>query len=360
MAAMAESVQEKEKPQVFLESDDEIRGQKYVCLSFLTPNRGLLRRKDLYFFAEFLKFYALDYKVKATESFVLGELRGVQDALSNAILTIANSNLTDVSGNAQVQKDLVASIEKLRSDLAQRTAADLEAHVKANLGDFRESSINEEYEKWMVTSRQRLEDAFHKENNFQTSIHGLKVRGVYSNHDQATARAKALSKKDPYFNVYVADVGEWLPWDPEPEDVEDSEYQNDELNKLMKSYKDNAAKREAFFEEDKRQKMAEAAGAAEKGKAAQAAERAARHAAFGLQDKEQEAGEAGADMFAGGDLAMARKATTATTATAPASVSETSASVSETSPALAVSAVPALAVSEVPALAVSAAVEPLD
>lgn len=312
---MSDSTVPEGKEQVFLESDDEIRGQKYVCLSFLTPNRGLLRRKDHFFFSEFLKFYALDYKIKATEGFVLGQLRDLQNSLSDAVLAVANADLTDVSGSVTTQKELIARLEKLRGEISAKTAGDLEAHVKANLGDFRESTINEEYEKWLVVNKQKLEDQFHKDANFQTTVHGLKVRGVYSTHDQATARAKALNKKDPYFNVYVADVGEWLPWDPEPDEVPSSEYQNEELNKLMQSYKENAAKREAFFEEEKRQKVAAAAAAAQAAKEAQAAARKTKEQpSFGEQQQEQSSSEAAQSLFDGGDLAMARKQEVATEA----------------------------------------------
>ena len=251
-----------EKPKVFLEGDDEVRGQKYVCLSFLSPDRGVLRDKRHFFFNRFLEFYAMDYKIRATESFVLGELRKVQDSLSNIEMAIANSDVSDVSGTLQKRDELVEQISKMRGELTQMTSADIEKHVKDNLSDYRESTIVESYEKYMQVNRQKLEDEFHKQKDFQTTMHGLKVRGVYSTHEQAVARAKALHKKDPYFNVYVADMGEWLPWDPEPEEIADQEYANDDLNKLMKAYRDNAAKKDAFFEEEKRQKLAEAASAA--------------------------------------------------------------------------------------------------
>jgi hypothetical protein len=130
----------------------------------------------------------------------------------------------------------------------------------------------------------------------------------------------------------VADVGEWLPWDPNPEEIQESEYQNDQLNKLMQAYRENASKRDAFFEEEKRQKMAEAAGAAAASKKAHAAaggagasssvasssvasssvasssETAA--AVFGEKGKELEAADIARDIMDGidGDLAIARKA----------------------------------------------------
>lgn len=260
-----------EKTQVFLEADDKIRGQDYVCLSFLTPDRTLLRDKDLFFFSEFLKHFAVDYKIKATESFIFSQLRDIQSALSDVSMDLANADDMDAAG----RKALAERVDKARESISRKSTADLEAHVKANMSDFKETTINEEYAKFMVVHRQRLEDEFHKASGFRTTVHGLKVRGVYSTHEQAVARAKALHKKDPYFNVYVADVGEWLPWDPDPDQVADSEYANDDLNKLMKKYRENQAEKDAFFEEMKRQKLAEAAAATKAAKEALAAKKTA-------------------------------------------------------------------------------------
>lgn len=287
-----------EETRVFLESDDEIRGQKYACLSFLTPKKGLLRSKDHFFFSKFLEFYALDYKVRTTETFIMDQLREMQSSLSDIQLELANS-----TPETSKPVDMSNKVAKIRERLSQKTAADLEAHVKANMSDFSESKIVDSYEQYMVVNRQKLEDEFHKANDFQTSLHGLKIRGVYATNEQAAARAKALHKKDPYFNVYVADVGEWLPWDPEPDDVQSQEYANDQLNKLMSAYRENAAKKDAFFEEEKRQKLADASAAAT----------AAKKATFGQKGVEVDAAEVGRAIFDGADadLAIARKAAAA-------------------------------------------------
>jgi len=329
---MSSETADNEKPRVFLEADDHIRGQEFVCLSFLTPNRGLLRSKDLFFFSKFMEFYNMDYKIRATEGFVMDQFRGIQNTLSDIELRLRNASTdADVSTPAAVAaltRKLSEELTELRGNVAKRSAADMEAFVKANIADFKESSIVESYEKYMLVNRQRLEDEFHKQNNFQTTMHGLKVRGVYSNREQANARAKALNKKDPYFNVYVAEMGQWLPWDPEPDDVPEQEYNDDDpqgkkLNELMKAYKENADKRDEFFEEDKRQKMAAAATAAAEAKARQTEEREARIKEF--QEKNAtatpsilpsgeevlDAATVSSSMFdttGAPDLAMARKA----------------------------------------------------
>jgi hypothetical protein len=338
-----------EAPQVFLEPDDEIRGQKFICLSFLSPEK-VLKNKDLYFFSKFLEFYALDYKVKATESFVMGQLRDLQTVLGDVQVDLENSSMaaetskkelnaykvpvapvTDLSGvsvdlsgvsvdlsgatvtqidplqkprdiladTAKNLKELVEKVTKARGNLAQKTATSLDEHVKANMSDFKESSIIEAYEGYMVVNKQKLEDEFHKENNFRTTVRGLKCRGTYSTHEQAVARAQSLHKKDPHFNVYVAEVGQWLPWDPEPDEVADQQYSNEQLNTLMQSYRENATKRDEFFEEQKRQRIAEA----------NAASAAAKKATFGEKGKEIEAAQLARDLFDGAtDLAVQRKA----------------------------------------------------
>jgi len=297
---------------VYLDGDDEIRGQKFVCLSFLTPEKALMRNKDAFMFSKFMDFFALDYKVKASESFLFGELRVIQDALSTVELDLANA-IVDTSGDTAAlhtrMTELELRVQKAREALAARVPADLEAHVKANLSDFKESKIQESWEAYMLANRTKLEDEYHKSNGFKTTMYGLKVRGIYPTQDQAAARARALQKKDPYHNVYVGEVGEWMPWEPAPEEVDEQEYPLDQLNSLMKSYKDNVAKKDAFFEEEKRQKMAAAASVAA----------AAKAPVFGAKGEEVEATEVARELFSSTDapdLAIARKADAATAATA--------------------------------------------
>ena len=60
---------------------------------------------------------------------------------------------------------------------------------------------------------------------------------------------------DGTHDIYVGQVGFWLPWDPEPFDVQDQEYLEKDLNTLMKSKKENEIKKNLHFEEEKRKKM---------------------------------------------------------------------------------------------------------
>jgi hypothetical protein len=91
----------------------------------------------------------------------------------------------------------------------------------------------------------------------KTTLTGIKMRGVFSTYEAACLHAKKLQSVDPYFNVFVGDMGKWLPFDPSPdsEKVIDSEYQNDELNNIMKSYVENQEKAKIFHEQRKSESM---------------------------------------------------------------------------------------------------------
>jgi len=290
--------------QTWLEQDKEIPGQKYVCLSFLSPEK-VLANKEVFFYSRFLENYEVEYKVSASEKFLMDQVLQVTKAISKVEDLVANAGLdvvTDVSGSTPAtgpvdtkkwRDDAVKTMQEVRASLSKDAADDLAQYVKKNMRDFKETKIQEAYENFMFKNRKKLEEEFFTKNEFRTSIRGLKVRGVYDTAAEAGARAKTLQKLDPFFNVYVGQMGFWLPWDPEPADVADQEYAEDQLNTLMKNYKQNESQKEALYEEQKRERMAGSKVAVPK---------------FGPGSKEENA--LPTDMFGGGgeaDLAIARK-----------------------------------------------------
>jgi DNA anti-recombination protein RmuC len=88
-----------------------------------------------------------------------------------------------------------------------------------------------------------------KDNN--KSLSGLRFGGAFATYEEACNHAKHLQQSDQYFNVYVGESGKWLPFDPSPEQVQSSEYANQELNNMMKSYLENQEKAKLFHEQRK-------------------------------------------------------------------------------------------------------------
>ena len=87
------------------------------------------------------------------------------------------------------------------------------------------------------------------------SLKGVKVRGVFSTVEEASEQAKKLQGIDPVHNVFVGEMGKWLPFDPNPSKVENAEYANEQLNNIMKEYKLNQEKAKVYYEKQKNEKM---------------------------------------------------------------------------------------------------------
>ena len=221
----------------FLDEDTEIPGQRYVLLSFLSPEK-VLDKKELYFFQKFLQGYEVDWKVKNLEKFMVDVVKNVNDQLDDRI--------KELEKNDQFDQATICRKNRLRVD---DIMTDYGSFVQKNRADLNKTKIAEAYDDFMYANKTKLEDEFYALNDFRTSMRGVKVRGVCGNPKEAELKAKKLQNKDKYHNIFLADVGKWTPWDPQPHEVTDQEYNNDQLNNLMRKYKENEDNREKFFDE---------------------------------------------------------------------------------------------------------------
>jgi len=195
-----------------LDEDKAIAGQKYVCLSFVSPE-NILKQKEHFFFQEFLKNYDFE---KSLEKY--------------------NQFLNFISFKYKM------NAESLNNDLREFVISE-----KDNLLN---ESVSEEYKKFIERYEEKLEESFSSINSFQTSTRGIKVRGVFPNQQEAELRSKMLRELDPNHDVYVGQIGLWMPWDPDAYKTGKVEYLEEEINQLMHE-KDNNEKN-AKMEFDKR------------------------------------------------------------------------------------------------------------
>jgi hypothetical protein len=193
-----------------LEEDKTISGQKFVCVSFVSPENVLIQ-KNHFFFQEFLKHYDFSKSVKKFHQYL------------NFISFKYNIQFDDLMG-------------------------DFEEFVKTEQDSFDIEGIKDEYKNFMDANEENLEDEFGKVHNFQTSVRGLKVRGSYSTQEEAELRCKLLREVDPNHNVYVGPVGMWMPWEPEAYKTGKVEYLEEELNELMSEKIKNEEKAKQEFE----------------------------------------------------------------------------------------------------------------
>ena len=98
--------------------------------------------------------------------------------------------------------------------------------------------------------RSFVDEEFGKKHQFQTSVRGLKLRGVFPTHEEAELRCKLLRELDPNHDVFLGEVGIWLPFHPEAYKTGRVEYLEEELNQLMHEKRKNETN--ATMEFDKR------------------------------------------------------------------------------------------------------------
>ena len=221
----------------FLDEDTEIPGQRYVLLSFLSPEK-VLDKKELFFFQKFLHAYEVDWKIKNLEKYMVEIVKNVNDQLDERV--------KELEKNDQIASADICRKNRLQIDSVMTQYG---SFVQKSKADLNKTKIVEAYEDFMYSHKTKLEEEFYALNEFRTSMRGVKVRGVYGNPKEAELKAKKLQSKDKYHNIFMGEVGKWTPWDPSTHEVKEQEYNNDQLNNLMKKYKENEDSREQFFEE---------------------------------------------------------------------------------------------------------------
>ena len=224
----------------YLDEDESINGQKYALISFVSPE-NILDKKELFFFERFLQSYEVNHKVKNLEVFLADSVMRINRDLNEKAAALEKDGKDDIA--AHYRKNQIAMDGIL---------GDYQAFVRKQQKDINKTKIAEAYDDFMFKEQVKLEEEFHAKNEFRTSIRGFKVRAVARDEKEAEVRAKKLQAKDKYHNIYCSEIGKWTPWDPKPHMVENQEYAQEELNTLMKKYKENEDNRSIFFDEQRK------------------------------------------------------------------------------------------------------------
>ena len=199
--------------EVFIEGDNSIPGQNYCLVSFLSPEE-VIKDKQLYMFNRYMTQRCGEWE-------------------ETVIKCMEKSKGEDLKG--KMERDI---IEKLKLELK-----------------FTYEQFKSKFNDFQYKFNDQLEKDFNNLVDFKTNIRGVKVRGVYETLKEAEIKAKGLQKSDRSFHVFIGSVGQWLPWDPCADRVQNEEYLEDELNTLMKEYKKNEINKDLFYEDQKREKQ---------------------------------------------------------------------------------------------------------
>ena len=193
------------------DEDPHLAGQKFACMSFVSPEK-ILKKREVYLFNQFVKNWEFSKSMERYFEF---------------IHFIAYKYSLQVDG----------------------LISDFNEFVKEESDKIKKSGIDDDYKNFLDKQEDKLNESFNREHAFQTSVRGLKIRGVYSTQDEAEERCKKLRDHDPNHDIYVGPVGVWVPWDPDAYKTGRVEHMEEELNALHKEKLKNEEMAKKEFEE---------------------------------------------------------------------------------------------------------------
>lgn len=192
------------------DEDQPIAGQKFACMSFVSPEK-ILKKREVFIFNQFVKQFDFN---KSMEKF------------------------TDLI-------NFFAYKYKLDSE---KLLKDFKEFVSEENDSIKEYGIEDDYKNFLDKNEDKLNEEFNREHSFQTSVRGLKIRGVYSSQEEAEERCKSLRKVDNSHDIFVGPVGMWIPWDPDAYKTGRVEFLEEELNELHKQKIENETKAKNEFD----------------------------------------------------------------------------------------------------------------
>lgn len=193
-----------------LDEDKKVAGQKFCCISFISPEK-ILADKNLYYFQQFVKQWEMSKSLEKYTHFM------------SFLAYKYNLNFDDLTKN-------------------------LQEFCTEEKNTLFNTTLEDEYKTYVDNNEDRLEEQFNNLNNFQTSTRGIKVRGSYPTQQEAELRCKMLREVDPHHDVYVGPVGIWMPFHPEAYKTGRVDYLEDELNQLMNEKQKNEKSAKLEFE----------------------------------------------------------------------------------------------------------------
>lgn len=193
------------------DEDPPLAGQKFACLSFVSPEK-ILKKREVYLFDHFMKQWEFSKSMERYFEFVhfVAYKHGI-------------------------------NVEDLIKDFNE--------FVLEESDKLKKSGIEDDYKNFMDKNEDKLTEKFNRDHAFQTSVRGLKVRGVFSTQEEAEERSKKLRDHDPNHDIFVGPVGVWMPWDPDAYKTGRVEHMEEELNALHKEKMKNEEMAKKEFEE---------------------------------------------------------------------------------------------------------------
>jgi len=192
------------------DEDPVIPSQKFICLSFISPEK-VLKQREQYLFDKFVQQWDFSKSLEKFGDFM----------------------------------NFVSYKYNLKMDDVMTDFKDYVTEEKAKLKSY---AVTDDYRNFLDKNEDKITDEFNKKHEFQTSVRGMKFRGAYSSQAEAELRCKKLRESDPNHDIFVGSGFTWIPWDPDAYKTGRVEFMEEELNQLHHEKVKNEEKAKQEFD----------------------------------------------------------------------------------------------------------------
>lgn len=196
-----------------LDEDPPLAGQKFVCLSFISPE-SILKKREHFLYEKFVQQWDMTKSMEKFNEFI---------------------NFAAFKYNLDVQKVM----------------SDFQEFVKEEEPKLKEDAlwVENDYKNFLDKNEERLSTEFSRQHKFQTNVRGVKIRGSFSTQEEAEMQCKKLRDRDPSHDIYLGQVGVWMPFEPNAYKTGKVEFLEPELNRLHQEKTANEIKAKEAFDE---------------------------------------------------------------------------------------------------------------
>ena len=179
-----------------LDEDPAQMGARFIGISFLSPEK-ILKKREIFLFEKFVESWDLEKSMSKFTDF----LHFLSEKFNLSIETL----MKDYQDFIQEEKEILK----------------------------KEGNIFDDYKNFLDREETHWNDVFQKENKFQTSVRGLKIRTpTVGTLEECENLVKKVRERDPNHDIYIGEVGKWMPWDPDAYKAGRMEYLESKLNEL--------------------------------------------------------------------------------------------------------------------------------
>jgi hypothetical protein len=193
-----------------LDEDPVIPSQKYICMSFISPEK-IIKQREQFMFEKFVQQWDFTKSIEKFGDFL------------NFVSYKYNLKLEDVL-----------------ADLKEFTAEEREK--------LRSYTVEDDYKNFLDKTEDKLAEEFNEKHQFQTSVRGFKFRGAYSSQAEAENRCRKLREGDPNHDIMIGTGFVWTAFDPDAYKTGRVEFMEEELNQLHNEKIKNEEKAKQEFE----------------------------------------------------------------------------------------------------------------